>query len=315
MGVGLAALGRPGYINIGHGEAIRDTAVQAMQAQTHDVLDRAWVAGVRYFDAARSYGKAEEFLAAWCNRRGLAPVSVSIGSKWGYTYTADWQVDAEVHEVKEHSLEVLKRQFRESTQNLGPLLSLYQVHSATLSSGILEAEDVHRALNALKQSGLHIGLSLSGTNQAETLERAMSITVEGAPLFETVQATWNLLERSAGPALQAAHEAGLGVIIKEGVANGRLTPANDDPAFAKQRIRLQQAADEFGVGIDAIALAGILQQPWVDVVLSGAATVEHLSANLQAFEVPADADIAARFTDLFEPPDVYWATRDELDWN
>lgn len=37
------------------------------------------------------------------------------------------------------------------------------------------------------------------------------------------QATWNLLEQSAGEALLEAKEAGMDVIIKEGVANGRLT--------------------------------------------------------------------------------------------
>ena len=43
--------------------------------------------------------------------------------------------------------------------------------------------------------------------------------------FDCVQATWNVLEPSAGPALAAAHDAGLGVIIKEAVANGRLDRA------------------------------------------------------------------------------------------
>lgn len=53
-------------------------------------LDAAWAAGVRYFDAARSYGLAEEFLAGWLAARGLQPDQVLVGSKWGYTYTAAW---------------------------------------------------------------------------------------------------------------------------------------------------------------------------------------------------------------------------------
>ena len=44
------------------------------------------------------------------------------------------------------------------------------------------------------------------------------------------QATFNLLDQSAGPALQRAHEAGLFVIIKEAVANGRLVQARHRPA-------------------------------------------------------------------------------------
>ena len=53
-------------------------------------------------------------------------------SKWGYTYTADWKIEADAHEVKEHSLAVLNRQAEESTSLLGPHLKLYQIHSATL---------------------------------------------------------------------------------------------------------------------------------------------------------------------------------------
>ena len=47
---------------------------------------------VRYFDAARSYG-AEAFLASWLERNGLGPGEVTVGSKWGYEYSAGWRVD------------------------------------------------------------------------------------------------------------------------------------------------------------------------------------------------------------------------------
>ena len=43
--------------------------VEAMQARAHALLDAAWAAGVRWFDAARSYGRAEEFLASWLRER------------------------------------------------------------------------------------------------------------------------------------------------------------------------------------------------------------------------------------------------------
>lgn len=93
MGLGLAALGRPGYINLGHNDDLNHNHdVTAMETQAHAVLDAAWEAGIRYFDAARSYGKAEEFLSSWLATRNIAGSAVSIASKWGYTYTADWQV-------------------------------------------------------------------------------------------------------------------------------------------------------------------------------------------------------------------------------
>ena len=46
-------------------EDFPDHSVDAMAARTHEVLDAAHAAGVRHFDAARSYGRAEEFLGQW----------------------------------------------------------------------------------------------------------------------------------------------------------------------------------------------------------------------------------------------------------
>ena len=96
LGLGLAALGRPGYINLGHADDLgHDYDVAAMEARAHAVLDAAWQAGVRYFDAARSYGRGEAFLGAWLARRQITPDQVVVGSKWGYTYTAGWQVETD----------------------------------------------------------------------------------------------------------------------------------------------------------------------------------------------------------------------------
>ena len=316
MGLGLAALGRPGYINLGHAADLNHTYdVAAMEAHAQSVLDAAWAAGLRYFDAARSYGRAEEFLGNWLKSRNISPTEVTIGSKWGYTYTADWQVDADVHEVKEHSLAVLQRQIKETRANLGDHLDLYQIHSATQASGVLENQAVLLALACLRDSGLKIGLSLSGEGQAATLAQALEIEFSGQPLFASVQATWNLLERSAEETLAAAHNAGMGVIIKEAVANGRLTPRNQRPEFAAKRTVLTEIAQELDTTIDALAMAAVLAQPWVDVVLSGVAATEHLTSNLKALDITWNAELEDRVSNLVETPEAYWGIRSELDWN
>jgi aryl-alcohol dehydrogenase-like predicted oxidoreductase len=316
LGLGLAALGRPGYINLGHaGDLSGEYAVDAMRRHAHEVLDAAWEAGIDYFDAARSYGRAEEFLGSWLRARAIPQDEITIGSKWGYTYTAGWEVNAEVHEVKEHSLPVFTRQWDETQANLGRYLRLYQIHSATLDSGVLENKAVLQALAELKESGVFIGLSLSGARQAETLKRAVDVQVDGARFFDCVQATWNLLEPSAGPTLQAVRDAGMGVIVKEAVANGRLTARNTDPAFNQQRALLQTQAERLGTTIDALALAGVLAQPWADLVLSGAATVGQLKSNITALTVDWDAGTAEVLAALVEPAEVYWQIRAELKWN
>src|SRR4051812_17874885 len=112
IGLGLAALGRPGYINLGHAADLRsDFDIAAMEARAHAVLDGGAIFGIRYFDAARSYGRAESFLAHWLEAQQIPPGTITVGSKWGYTYTADWKVSAAKHEVKDHTLPTLRRQF------------------------------------------------------------------------------------------------------------------------------------------------------------------------------------------------------------
>lgn len=316
IGLGLAALGRPGYINLGHaGDLNRNYEVVAMQHHSHDVLDAAWAGGVRYFDAARSYGRAEQFLGSWLQSRNIPPTAVTVGSKWGYTYTADWQIKAEKHEVKEHSLAVLQRQWNETQSNLGSYLQLYQIHSATPASGVLDNQAVLSELVRLKREGIYIGLTLSGANQATMLERAIGVELDGVRLFDAVQATWNLLEPSVGPTLQAARTAGIGVIIKEALANGRLTSRNDDPAFANKLKLLERQANRLKTTIDALALAAVLAQPWVDVVLSGAATSEQLHSNLRTADIDWDEEAASVLATLAEPPQAYWETRGNLAWN
>ena len=292
IGFGLAAVGRPGYITLGREHDIgADRSVEALERRSHEVLSGAYDAGIRYFDVARSYGFAERFLASWLRQRGLAPAAVTVGSKWGYTYVGDWRVDARVHEVKDQSLAALRRQFEESRALLGKYLDLYQIHSATLESGVLEDQAVLAELNNMRASGLTIGLSVSGPRQAEVIRRALAVRVDGVNPFQSVQATWNLLEPSAGPALAEAHDAGWGVIVKEALANGRL---------ASQ---------------DRIAMAAALANPWVDVVLSGAVTVEQVRSNVMAATVQLAPDQLTELARMAEPPDQYWKERGQLAWS
>jgi aryl-alcohol dehydrogenase-like predicted oxidoreductase len=302
MGLGLAALGRPAYINLGHAEDLGpERGPDDLRARSEAVLDRAYAAGVRYFDAARSYGLAEEFLGGWLRSRD--PADVFVASKWGYTYTANWSLDADEHEVKDLSLDTLRRQLAETREHLGSWLRLYQIHSATIESGVLDDAAVLDELAALRATGVAVGLTATGAAQADTIDAAIAT---GA--FDAVQATWNLHERSAGDALGRAAAAGMRVIVKEAVANGRLT---DRAAPAE----LAAAARERKVGADAIALAVALAQPWVDVVLSGASTPEMLESNLEALTVSVDAALQERLAGLAEPADEYWERRSQLPWN
>lgn len=303
IGLGLAALGRPGYLTVGHGRDFTASAsVDELRHRTHSVLDAAWAAGVRYVDAARSYGQAEQFLGEWLAAHPGRRRSLTVGSKWGYTYTAGWRVDAPVHEVKDHSVATFERQWQETLDALGGPPDLYLVHSLTSSSPALDDPVLLDRLAGLASDGVTVGFSASGPDQGAVIDRALALAADGAAPFGAVQATWNLLEPSAGPALARVHDAGWFVVAKEAVANGRLTDRGDVAPF-------RAAAHAAGVAPDALALGTVLRQPFVDVALSGATTVGQLLSNLHAAVTGGAAPDG-----LAEEPAAYWATRSGLAW-
>ncbi|TVR21717.1 MAG: aldo/keto reductase [Nitriliruptor sp.] len=310
IGIGLAALGRPGYVTLGHAEDLGpDRSVAGLNQRTQQVLDHAYERGVRYLDVARSYGYGEAFLADWLARDPDRASTVTVGSKWGYTYVAGWRVDADEHEVKDHSLATFERQYAETRELLGAHLDLYQVHSASLTTGVLDDPRLLEALGDLAESGVVVGMSLSGPDQADTLRRALELSEAGRAPFRAVQATWNLLEPSTGAALAEAHRAGWGITVKEALANGRLTTRGDLPT------PVRHAAAELGVAVDALAIAAALAQPWAHMVLSGATTVEHLDSNLAALDLPLPPGLVEELTADAEPAATYWERRRALAWN
>ena len=303
VGLGLAALGRPAYITAGRDDELgTDRSPESMRRRTESVLDAAYSAGVRYIDIARSYGLAESFLSGWLRRRNLAPADIAVGSKWGYTYVGGWRLNADRHEVQDLSVEAFERQLSESRELLGTNLMLYQVHSATLQNGVLSSPAVLSALRRVREDGLSVGVTVTGPNQGSTVDAAVE-----AGIFDAVQATWNLLEQSSGPALARAHDAGMTVIVKEALANGRLTSAGDQPALVSM-------AQRHGVAPDALAMSAALAQPWAGIVLSGAVTVDTLLSNLGASPSLWDEDLAGLAAGLVEPAELYWAERSRRSW-
>ncbi|WIX99906.1 aldo/keto reductase [Amycolatopsis mongoliensis] len=306
IALGLAALGRPAYINLGREGALPpERDVESMRAATFAVLDAAYAAGVRHVDVARSYGRSEEFLAGWLAERGHDGVEVS--SKWGYAYVGDWRLDADVHEVKEHSAARFAAQWAETLALLGDRVGLYQVHSLTADSPLFTDEPLIEALAELSANGVAVGFSTSGPAQADAIERAFALEVAGRPVFSAVQSTWNVLERSAGPALAAAHAAGKRVLVKETLANGRLA------VEAPEAVRDIAAAH--GTGPDAVAVAAVLAQEWAGTAVIGPASPAQLEANLRATTLALSTDEEAELAGLAENPGEYWRHRSSLAWD
>lgn len=305
LGLGLAALGRPEYINIRDNNNV-DKSEEAFKVNAFDMLDTAYKLGIRYFDTAPSYGKGELFLKEWQDKQKHSD-SV-LATKWGYTYVANWELGyTGSHEIKEHSLEKLLEQWEVSKEMI-PNLKVYQIHSATLESGVLEKIEVLEKIFKIKQeTGLLIGLTTSGTKQNVVLEKASKIEKNGSSLFDVFQVTYNVFEQSTYDTLIDLIKQEKQIVIKEGVANGRVFKNTPDI--------LNKLALKYKVGIDAIALRFIFDSLQPFVVLSGAFSKKQLEDNLKTLSFILTTDEVEALKAIKKDPNDYWKERQALQWD
>ena len=312
LGLGTAALGRPQYINI-RTKNIQKTDLDAFRKHSFSVLEEAYALGMRYFDTAPGYGLAEALVLEWLQTKN--DPTIEIATKWGYTYTANFDKNAIIHEVKEHSLAKLNAQWDFSKQLL-PYLKVYQIHSATIETGVLENSKVLERLASLKKEhNLKIGLTTTGTNQAEVIKKALNITVDGASLFDLFQVTYNFLDQSLLEVSEELIHENKSIVIKEALANGRVFRNESYPHYNKMYEVLESISKKHNVGVDAISLKYCEQTIPNSIVLSGASTIRQLQENLKADTFMLSSQDLALLDAFKTPAHYYWSERKKLTWN
>jgi aryl-alcohol dehydrogenase-like predicted oxidoreductase len=256
---------------------------------------------------------AEELIIDWVRQNQLT--GIEVASKWGYTYTANFNPHAKVHEVKEHSLSKLQEQW-EVTKQLLPLLTIYQVHSATLDSGILDNAEVLDFLAQLKEAhGIRMGITTSGANQEAIIRKALEINRNQQLLFDVYQVTYNIFDQSLFAIIQELQKQNMRVVIKEALANGRIFPNQNYSHYATAYQYLHELAQKYKVGMDAVALPFCLDSMHPYKVLSGASEKNHLNENLQARLFKLDETEIVQLKACAVDPAHYWKERKQLAWN
>ena len=308
IGLGMAAIGRPHYINLKDTtNTVNSFDYSSFKEKAKKLLTTAYNSGIRHFDTAPGYGIAEEILAEWLNENESE--SLLLSTKWGYTYVADFDPDATIHEVKEHSLEKLNEQWAKSSQ-LFRNIGIYQIHSATLDSGVLENEAVIKRLFELKKDHhIEIGLSSTGDNQKEIILKALTIQNDNQDLFDSFQLTYNLFDQSILDIKEQLQSKK--IIVKEALANGRILKES----YNKNFDYLNALATKYKVGIDAIALRFVIDSLEPFSVLSGATEVSHIKENLKAMDFSLTKEEMERLKTTRQTVEEYWQNRKKLIWN
>jgi aryl-alcohol dehydrogenase-like predicted oxidoreductase len=313
IGLGTAAIGRPLYINVNQGNAEDVFTLESFKKKGIAMLNYAYNLGIRYFDTAPGYGLAEQLLIDWVTKKN--DPSIIVATKWGYTYVANFDPNAKIHEVKEHSLKKLNEQWNIS-KHLLPYIKYYQIHSATLESGVLTNKVVLERLFQLKEEyNLKVGLTTTGSNQSDVLKKGMDIHFQGKPLFEVFQCTYNILDQSIYQLGRQIIKDGKQLVIKEALANGRLFPNNAYPVYKDLYKELMDISTKYEVGIDAIALNFCLAQLKGAIVLSGANKPEYLQQNLKAKNLKLSIQEIDTLAKYKRTPEFYWEERKQLGWN
>jgi len=312
IGLGMAAIGRPQYINVRAEKVHEDFSPERFRQRGLRMLDYAYDQGLRFFDTSPGYGMAESILSEWLRDKDDA--TISVATKWGMSYVAGFDPKAKVHEVKEHTLERLNAQWA-SSQILLPHLETYQIHSATLDTGVLDNREVLLRLYEIGQEHkLTMGLTATGIHQVGIIEKAMDITIGGKPLFQSFQCTYNIMEQSILRLKTALESGGRQLILKESLANGRLMP---NPRYSKHSalyLELERLAQKYDVGTDAVALRFCMDSFPGAICLSGASTQDQLCANLQAQHFRLEQDEMEQLHGYAGATEDYWYERQQLPW-
>lgn len=192
---------------------------------------------VTYFDTAPAYGLSEERLG---QTLPADRTHITLSTKIGERFTAGQSTydftQKGVGQSIQNSLKLLRTD----------CLDIVFIHSNGQDMDILENSDAPATLDKLKAKGVIRAIGFSGK------------TVQGAqaalPWADVLMVEYHLEDRSHENVMQQAKEQGKGVVVKKGLASGRL-PASD-------------------------AIAFVLSNPAVSSLIIGGLNITHMQSNI-----------------------------------
>ena len=281
------------------------------EAQAFDLMDRAFDAGINFFDTANAYGggRSETYIGRWLEAKGPAVRQQLLLSSKVFNPVGEGPNDRGLS--RRHIL-------RQVDASLGRLqtdrLDMYLIHEPDPDTRL---EETVRTLDDLVRVGkvLYVGAS---NIEAWRLARALWISDKnGRSRFEWVQNSYSLLDRTPErEVFPLCADQRLGFTAFSPLVGGWLTgkyrSGSPYPAGSRMTLRpepyqhllnertfnaLSALAEESrarGVDMGTLAIAWVLRHPLMTAAIIGPRSPAHLGSALAALDVTVSADDAAR---------------------
>src|SRR6185295_18309451 len=286
------------------------------EAQAVALMDRAFDAGINFFDTANAYGggRSEAYIGRWLQSKGSAVRQQLLVSSKVFNPVGPGPNDRGLS--RRHIL----RQIDASLARLQTdRLDMYLIHEPDPETPL---EETLVALDDVVRMGkvLYVGAS---NIEAWRLARGLWISDKrGLARFDWVQNSYSLLDRDAERELfPLCADQGVGFTPFSPLAGGWLTgkyrSAQNYPAGSRMTLRpepyqhllraeifrgLDQLAEEArarGVEMSALAVAWVLHHPRVDAAIIGPRNLSHLAAALDSLAIELSESDRARIATFF----------------
>ena len=295
---------------------------QADEATAHAIMDKAFDAGVFFFDTADAYplgstpemrGRTEEIIGRWLHgRREDIVLATKCRSPMGPGPNEGGLSRKHIIAAAEASLKRLQTDY----------IDLYQMHAPDPETPI---DETLRALDDLVRDGKVRYIGCSNYPAWEICKALWTSDRLNLHRFECVQPRYNMLFRHIeDEILPLCRDQGLGVIAYNPLAGGLLTgryrkgqQVEEGTRFALQNAgplyrerywqeaqfsaveRLQNYFAERGQSIIAGAVAWVLEQPGITAAIVGASRPEQLDESLRGAETHLDEETRAVCNDVW----------------
>ena len=303
MRVSVLGLGCGGFGGVGSAPELFGKGEDKVTAFA--LMDRAWDAGINYFDTADSYGGgvSETIIGVWLKQRKVRDQLV-LSTKVFYA-VADGPSDRSLS--RRHITQAIDGSLRRLQTDY---VDLYVIMEPDPSTPV---EETLQTMNELMQAGKvrHIGASNISALQ---LREALAVSDRlGVHRYQSVQNGYSLLERAIEvDVLPLAAGERMAVTpfspTSGGLLTGKYRFGARPPAGSRLDLRpqpyqhlmnaqtfeaidaLRASAAERGVDMGALALAWVISHPAVTSALIGPRTVEQFRPWLEAVDIHLTAD-------------------------